>query len=79
MFLLLLGLLLIVSKCLGWSPVANWSWWWVLSPLGLTVLWWWFADVSGYTRRQEEQKMQQRKRNRLNKGRERMGLPRLKD
>ncbi|WP_101102594.1 TIGR04438 family Trp-rich protein [Macromonas bipunctata] len=79
MYLLLLGLLFIVAKYLGWSPVASWPWWWVLSPLGLAVLWWWLADVSGYTRRQADKQMAQRQRDRLNKGRERMGLPPLKD
>lgn len=79
MYLLLLGLLFIAAKYLGWSPVAAWPWVWVLSPLGLAVLWWWVADVSGYTRRQADKQMAQRQRDRLNKGRERMGLPPLKD
>ena len=79
MYLLALGLLFVVAKYLGWMPVATWPWWWVLSPLGLAAVWWWVADMSGYTRRQAEKKMEQRKRDQLNKGRKRMGLPPLKD
>lgn len=79
MYLLLLGLLFIAAKYWGWSPVASWPWWWVLSPLGVAAVWWWVADATGYTRRQAEKQMAQRQRDRLNKGRERMGLPPLKD
>lgn len=79
MYLLALGLLFVVAKYLGWMPVAAWPWWWVLSPLGLAAVWWWVADMSGYTRQQAEKKMEQRKRDQLNKGRKRMGLPPLKD
>ena len=50
-----------------------------LLALGLAAVWWWVADMSGYTRRQAEKKMEQRKRDQLNKGRKRMGLPPLKD
>ena len=33
MYALLLGITLILLKYLEVGPVANWSWWWVLSPL----------------------------------------------
>ena len=52
MYLLGLGLVLMVLKFLEWGPVAQWSWWLVLIPFALAVVWWTWADASGYTKRQ---------------------------
>lgn len=79
MYFLLLGLALLLMKYQAWGPVAAWDWWLVLLPFGLAVVWWWFADYSGYTRRKVEEKEEQRKRDRINAGRKRMGLPPVKD
>lgn len=51
MYLLGLGLVTLLMKYLGISPVSEWSWWWVMSPFAMAVLWWAWADWSGYTRR----------------------------
>lgn len=51
MYLLGLGLLLLVLKYAAWGPVADWSWWLVLSPFVMAVLWWSWADTFGYTKR----------------------------
>ena len=57
MYLLGLGLLLLALKLLYVDPVAAWSWWAVLSPFALAVVWWAWADASGYTKRKEMEKM----------------------
>ena len=51
MYFLGLGLLLLGMKVLTWGLVASWSWWLVLAPFGMAILWWAWADASGYTRR----------------------------
>jgi len=51
MYLLGLGIVLMLLKYLAIGPVADWSWWWVLSPFVLAVVWWAWADASGYTKR----------------------------
>lgn len=51
MYLLGLGLVLLLMKYAAMGPVADWSWWWVLSPFALAVVWWAWADNSGYTKR----------------------------
>lgn len=51
MYLLGLGCLLLALKLLEFGPVADLSWWWVMAPFGLAVLWWTWADASGYTKR----------------------------
>jgi len=75
MYFLGLGLLLLAGKYLEISPVAAWSWTWVLSPFGAAVLWWWWADWSGYTIKEQEKKMEIRKQNRINKNKEALGMP----
>lgn len=54
MWMLMIALLLTVLKFLEVGPLAQWSWWWLLVPYGLTAAWWSYADFSGYTRRRVE-------------------------
>lgn len=74
MYTLLLGLLLILLKYLEVDPVAQWSWWWVLSPFAVTAVWWVWADASGYTKRRAVERMDQRKRDRIAKQKESLGM-----
>lgn len=74
MYLLMLGIALALLKYLEVGPVAQWSWWWVLSPFGLTMLWWGWADSTGYTKRKAMEKIDQRKQDRLNKQKENLGM-----
>lgn len=74
MYLLVLGIALLAMKYLEIGPVAQWSWIWVLTPFGLTVIWWWWADKTGYTRRREEEKMQERVQERLDRQNKAMGI-----
>ncbi len=39
MVMVWLGTALILMKWLQVGPVAVWSWWWVLAPLGVAFLW----------------------------------------
>lgn len=74
MYTLVLGILLILLKYLEVSPVVNWTWWWVLSPLAVTAAWWAWADASGYSKRKAMEKMDQRKQDRINKHKEALGI-----
>ena len=74
MYLLLLGIVLLAMKYAGVDPVAQWSWWAVLSPLAAAVLWWAWADWSGYTKRKAVERENARKQARLDKSREQLGL-----
>ena len=75
MYFLLLGVLALMLKYLEIGPVATLSWWLVLSPFALAVVWWAWADASGYTKRKEVEKMDDRKQKRIDKQRVAMGLP----
>ena len=75
MYLLLIGIVALILKYLAVSPVAGISWWIVLSPFALTVVWWMWADKSGYTKRQQIKKMVMRKQKRLEKQSDAMGMP----
>ena len=74
MYFLLIGILGLVLKYLDIAPAADLSWWWVLSPFALAVAWWAWADASGYTKRKEVEKMDDRKYKRIDKQRAAMGL-----
>lgn len=79
MYFLLIGIVALVLKYLAIGPVATWSWWVVLSPFAMAVAWWAWADAFGYTKRKEVEKMDKRKRARIDKQRAAMGLlPRKK-
>jgi len=50
--LLWIGALLVALKWIGVDPVAGWSWWWVVSPFLLAVVWWeWLERMLGLDRR----------------------------
>ena len=74
MVFVVLGCLLIALKWAEFGPVAAWSWWLVLAPFGLAMLWWWYADASGWTKRREMDRMEDRKTLRRRNSMERLGL-----
>jgi small Trp-rich protein len=76
MLFLIVGVLLLAMKVAEFGPVANWAWWWVLTPFGLAVLWWMWADSSGLTKKREIDKMEARKEERRRKNMEAMGISR---
>jgi small Trp-rich protein len=74
MYLLGLGIILALLKWQHITPVAQWSWWWVLAPFPGAALWWMWADWSGYTKRKAAQRADARKLERINRQRKAMGL-----
>lgn len=74
MYFLLIGIAALLMKYLEFGPVSGWSWWVVLSPFAMAVLWWAWADKSGYTKRVEMDKMEKRKTDRIARQRESMGM-----
>lgn len=80
MYLLGLGLIFLALKYLEVDPVAAWSWWVVLTPFGLAVLWWAWADSSGYTKRKAMEREAARQQARRDRTREALGtgLPKRK-
>ena len=74
MYLLLIGLLGLALKYLEIGPFAAWNWWVMLIPFPLAVAWWAWADSTGYTKQKEMDKMDLRKKQRIEKQREAMGM-----
>ena len=74
MYLLGLGVFLLLFKYLEIGPMANWSWWFILAPFGLAVLWWAWADSTGYTKRKVMERENARKAERIDKQKEALGL-----
>lgn len=73
MYLLGLGLAFLIMKYLAIGPVSDWSWWIVMAPFGLAVLWWAWADNSGYTKKKAMERENSRKQDRIDRKRENLG------
>ena len=74
MYLLVVGIILLAMKYLEVGPVAEWSWYWVLSPFALAVVWWSWADWSGYTKRKAMEREDARKKARIERSKDQLGL-----
>jgi small Trp-rich protein len=74
MYFLIAGLLALVFNYWRIGFVADMSWWWALAPFALAVAWWSWADSSGYTKRKEMEKMEAKKKERIEKHKEALGL-----
>ena len=74
MYLIVLGVLLIAMKLAEFGPVAIWDWWWVLSPFPVAMVWWWWADTSGWTKRREMDKMDEKRQQRRIENLDKLGM-----
>ncbi len=74
MYAVVIGVLLVLLKLADVEPVAGWSWWGVVTPLGLAVLWWEYADRSGLTKRREMDKMEGKKKQRRAENMAKLGM-----
>lgn len=73
MYFLGLGIILMVMKYLEFGPVAAWSWWLVLAPFALAVVWWAWADASGFTKRKAMERENQRRQDRIDRSKTAIG------
>jgi small Trp-rich protein len=74
MYAVILGVLFLAMKWAEVGPVATWSWWIVLSPFAVAVVWWTWADKTGYNKRREIEKMEAKKDARRSKNMVALGL-----
>jgi small Trp-rich protein len=74
MYMVVLGGILLLLKAFEVSFVEKLPWWGALLPLGLAMLWWAWADASGWTKRREMDKMDQRKKERRAQSMEALGM-----
>lgn len=74
MYFLIAGVGLLLLKYFELGFVAELSWWWVLSPFPMAVAWWAWADSTGYTKRKEMEKMDQKKQDRIERQRQALGM-----
>ena len=75
--LVAIGVLLLLAWWLDLGPFGRLPWYVPLIPFGLAVLWWEFADTSGWTKRKAMIADEKRKRDRLDRNIDAMGLGHL--
>jgi len=78
MLLLGLGIVFLALKYFEIGFVAEWSWWVVLAPFALAVVWWTLADYFGYSKKKAMQREDARRKARIDKNRAGMGLSRTR-
>jgi small Trp-rich protein len=78
MYLLGIGLVFLAMWYLEIAPVAQWPWYVVFAPFALAVLWWWWADWSGYTKKKAVERENAKRKARIEKSREAMGITKKK-
>lgn len=74
MAFVVIGVLLVLLKWLEIGPFETWSWWWVVAPFGLAVVWWAWADSTGLTQKRAIARMDRRKAERRERDLERLGM-----
>jgi small Trp-rich protein len=74
MYFVVLGVILLLMWITDFGPVGQWAWWAIFWPFVCAVLWWWFADASGWTKRREMDKMDQKKHKRRVETLDKLGM-----
>lgn len=74
MYFLLAGVLGLALKYFGISPFSTWSWWVMFFPFVAAASWWTWADMSGYTQKKKMEKMDEKKKYRIDRQRKAMGI-----
>jgi small Trp-rich protein len=80
MYFVVIGVIIILLNLAGIGPVADWNWnlfgdlWKFCVPFGLAALWWTWADVSGYNKRREMERMEAKKTARREANLEALGM-----
>jgi small Trp-rich protein len=74
MWFLALGILAVALKYFEVGPFAQWSWFIVLIPFGLAMVWWAWADWSGYTKKKAVEREEDRRRDRIERQRSQLGM-----
>lgn len=74
MYFLGIGIVLLALWYLEMGPVATWPWYVVFAPFLLAVVWWWWADATGYTKKKAVERENARRKARIDKSREALGV-----
>lgn len=69
-----IGLVLLLLKWSETGPVAGWSWWLIFVPFVCAVIWWSYADSTGYYQRKAMEKMDAKRKERVAKNLESLGI-----
>ena len=73
MYFVMLGLALLLLRWLGVEPMAQWSAWSMFLPFIAAPVWWAWSDASGRTRRLQEDRIDERRRERRRKAIDALG------
>jgi small Trp-rich protein len=79
MWFVVIGVIVLGLHLAGIGPLGAMvfkdSWWLILSPFGMAVLWWFWADSTGWTQRRAMDKVDAKREERREKALDALGLP----
>lgn len=82
MYFVVIGVFVILLHLAGIGPMAEWNWnffgdlWKFCVPFVFAVIWWTWADISGYNKRREMDKMDAKRQARREANLEALGMDR---
>jgi small Trp-rich protein len=80
MYFVVIGVVVILLHFIGFGPMAEWNWeffgdlWKFCLPFAFALVWWVWADVTGYNKRREMEKMEAKKQARREANLEALGM-----
>jgi small Trp-rich protein len=80
MYFVIIGVVIILLNLAGIGPMAEWTWnltgdlWKFCVPFFFAFVWWVWADVTGYNKRREMEKMEAKKQARREANLEALGM-----
>jgi small Trp-rich protein len=80
MYFVIIGVVIILLHFAGIGPMADWTWtlfgdlWKFCVPFVFAAIWWAWADVTGYNKRREMEKMEARRQGRREANLEALGM-----
>ena len=83
MVFILVGVLLLLCNWMDWGPMGHWNFefngdlWKFCLPFALALVWWMWSDATGWTKRKAMNRDAERKRDRLDRNIDAMGLGHL--
>ncbi|MFM2111929.1 MAG: hypothetical protein RLZZ271_589 [Pseudomonadota bacterium] len=74
MYFVIIAVILTALKLMEVLPFANLGWFWIAALFILASIWWFWADSSGYTKRKQQERMDDKVKKRVERQKEALGL-----
>lgn len=74
MFFIVIAVILIALKLMEVMPFVNLGWAWIVALFVMASIWWFWADSTGFTKRKQQERMDDKVKKRVERQKESLGL-----